>query len=320
MKAKRIAAAVALAAAAAAAGAALSSMRTSSAPSAAAETPWVRYVMVGLGGFRGVISEVLWIRADRLQEQGRYFELAQLSDWICALDPRAADAWSFNAWNLSYNICAMVPSPDAKLHWVLAGISLLRDRAIPANPSAPSLYRELGWLYQNKIGTPNDPASTAYRLDVAADAARAPEDRRHPLDPATVREVENRFGPLDWRLPQSHAIHWAWRGLATGPTGFELEALRRMVHQNLVAMILAGEFAGDAANGVWEAKPRWELVPATMDFFEESIAITPGETRIYRYFLDAMAKRVPRPAYAAIADKAAARLAELGGPEEEDER
>lgn len=318
MKRKGIVAAIALAAVAAATGSALSSMRASSQPAAAAETPWVRYVMVGLGGFRGVISEVLWIRADRLQEQGRYFELAQLADWICALDPRAADAWAFSAWNLAYNICAMVPSPEAKLHWVRAGISLLRDRAIPANPSAPSLYRELGWLYQNKIGTPGDPASVAYRLDVAADPARAPDRRRHPLAPETVREIEARFGPLDWRLPQSHAIHWAWRGLATNPTGFEREALCRMVHQNLVAMILAGEFTGDTDKGVWTAKPRWELVPPTMDFFEESIGITPGELHIYRYFLDAMARRVPRPAYSAIADKAAARLAELGGPEDGD--
>ena len=47
-------------------------------PAAEVGTSWVRYVMVGLAGLRGVVSEVLWLRADRLQRQGRYFELVQL--------------------------------------------------------------------------------------------------------------------------------------------------------------------------------------------------------------------------------------------------
>ena len=75
--------------------------RLAPAVAAAAEQPlWVQYVMVGLGGFRGIVSEALWLRAGRLQEQGRYFEQVQLADWITALDPRATDAWTFNAWNL----------------------------------------------------------------------------------------------------------------------------------------------------------------------------------------------------------------------------
>lgn len=311
-----IAAAILAAVLAAISGGVLQGMRSSGASQAASETPWVRYVMVGLGGFRGVVSEVLWLRADRLQEQGRFFELAQLAEWINALDPRAADAWAFSAWNLAYNIGAMVPDADSKLHWLLAGISLIRDKAIPANPGTPSLFRELGWLYQNKIGAAEDPANVAYKLDVARDAGRPAAERRHPLDPATVRELEARFGPLDWRLPQAHAIHWAWRGLALDPQGFDRDSLRRMVHQNLVALIGAGTFVGDAEKGIWATEPCWALVRPTMAFFEESAAISPGEGRIYRFFLVAVQPRLEAAGQAELAAIVAQRLAELGGPPE----
>lgn len=294
-------------------GARMQSMRAAAAP-VSGETPWVRYVMVGLGGFRGIVSEVLWIRADRLQTQGRYLELAQLSNWINSLDPRAIDAWSFNAWNLAYNIGAMLPDREAKLHWVLAGVSLLRDKAIPANPDAPSLYRELGWLYQNKIGASDDPAHLTYKLDLAADLSRPAGERHHPLDQSAMARVEGRFGKLDWRLAQSHAIYWAWRGLALEPTGFERDSLRRMVQQNLVALVGAGEFTGDAAAGVWQTAPNWRMVAPAMDFFEETIVNSQAEIRIYRLFLTALSSRIADSCDPALEERVKRRLEELGGP------
>ena len=319
MRARAIMFALALAIASALAGGSLQRLRAAGAAErAASETTWVRYVMVGLGGFRGVISEVLWLRADRLQEQGRYFELAQLAEWINALDPRAADAWAFSAWNLAYNIGAMTPDVESKLHWLHAGISLLRDKAIPANPTAPSLYRELGWLYQNKIGTADDPANVAYKLDLAADATRPSGERLHPLDPATMAEIESRFGAIDWRLPHAHAIHWAWRGLALNPTGFDRESLRRMVHQSLATLILSGKFTGDVEKGKWSVGPDWELVRPTMAFFEESMVESPFEGRIYRIFLEALGKRLESEGEDALAKEVERRLYELGGPIEEE--
>ena len=86
----------------------------------------------------------------------------QLADWITTLDPRAIGAWVYNSWNLAYNISAMMPRFEDRQTWVDAGISLLRDRAIPANPGSPQLYRELGWLYQNKLGDATEPAHEHY--------------------------------------------------------------------------------------------------------------------------------------------------------------
>lgn len=281
------------------------------------ETPWVRYVMVGLGGFRGAISEILWIRASRLQEQGRFVELVRLSEWINALDPRATDAWAFSAWNLAYNVAAMVPNPEARLQWVEAGVSLLRDKAIPANPRAPSLYRELGWLYQNKIGADDDSANIAYKLALAsaAEAHAAGKSARSriilPTDPETVAEIEARFGKLDWRLAQAHSIYWAWQGFSMAKDGFDKIALRRMIQQNLVSLIMAGKFTGDTSAGRWAAEPDFGLVAPTMGFFEEAAFNSDGETRIYRIFLEALLKRLTAAGEARLAETVRQRLAAL---------
>lgn len=266
-----------------------------------AEQPlWVRYVMVGLGGFRGIASEALWLRAGRLQEQGRYFEQVQLADWITALDPRATDAWAFNAWNLAYNISAMMPRHADRLTWVQAGIALLRDRAIPANPADARLYRELGWLFQNKIGESMDPAHLYYKLALATgmapslgpggatppagSAAAARLRRDFGLDAARMHAVERALAPLDWRMPESHAIYWAAAGLPHA-RGFEHQALRRMIHQNLFALIERGLFTGDLDAERYTTSRNLALIPATTEFLRESVRLYPNETRLMATFL-----------------------------------
>ena len=59
--------------------------------------PLVALTTVALGGFRGLIADVLWLRATRMQEEGKYFEIVQLSDWITKLEPRFTPVWSFHA-------------------------------------------------------------------------------------------------------------------------------------------------------------------------------------------------------------------------------
>ena len=277
---------------------ALRSFRAATATDASG-TSWVRYIMVGFGGFRGVVSEVLWLRAADLQEEGRYFELIQLADWITALDPRADEAWVFNAWNLSYNIPAMLPDPNARLSWVRAGISLLADKAIPANPATPRLYRELGWLYQNKIGSPDDSAHKTYKLALAREFANredvigdAPDAR---LDKSVVAEIESAVGPLDWRLAPSHAVYWAWRGLKCATEkGFEREALRRMVRQNLVTLVTDGKFTGDIDGGTFSTAPDYDIVNGLVAFCEETLAEDPTENRIYSLTLSRLIETLAR--------------------------
>ena len=66
--------------------------------------PVLVFTTVALGGFRGLISNALWIRAGDLQENDKFFEAAQLADWITKLEPHFSQVWVNQAWNMSYNI------------------------------------------------------------------------------------------------------------------------------------------------------------------------------------------------------------------------
>jgi len=246
--------------------------------------PALNFVMVGLGGFRGIVSEVLWFRVNRLQEEGRYLELVQLADWLTMLDPHAAEAWTYNAWNLAYNISVMMARDEDRLRWVHNGIALLRDEGLRFNPREAQLFRELAWLYQNKIGDVLDNAHLAYKLDLAqtmsplvradgtvdATPANRPRFDALRLDPDRMLALERRFGPLDWRVAESHAIYWASQGLEFA-TGTERLMCRRGVYQPLILSVVRGRFTGDLAGKRWQTGPNTALALATADFLAETV-------------------------------------------------
>ena len=66
--------------------------------------PVLAFTTVALGGFRGLISNVLWMRATDLQDDDKFFEMAQLADWITKLEPHFVQVWLVQAWNMAYNI------------------------------------------------------------------------------------------------------------------------------------------------------------------------------------------------------------------------
>jgi len=57
--------------------------------------PSLAFATVALGAFRGLIVDVLWIRADQLKEEGKFFDAKQLAEWITLLQPRFAAVWDF---------------------------------------------------------------------------------------------------------------------------------------------------------------------------------------------------------------------------------
>ena len=121
-------------------------------------SPLIQFTAVGLGPFRGLVGDLLWVRAARMQDEGRYVELVELSEWIAALQPHDAGVWSYQAWNLAYNISVMFPDPPDRWRWIESGLRLLRDRGLPAAAGDPRMYSELAWLYADRVGgLPNDP-------------------------------------------------------------------------------------------------------------------------------------------------------------------
>ena len=328
--------------------------------------PLIAFTTVVLGGFRGLLADYLWFRANRLQEQGNYFEMVQLGSWIVKLQPRFTGATAFLAWNMAYNISVTFNSFADRWRWVQRGIELIRDEALEYNPGDPDLLRELAWIYFHKLGQDMDDANRYYKVQMAtqvtsvlgeppvdwaalaaapasADALRLtlgekttfwqrleqaklsfddlersfrksgafpaelqvdtlPPAQRSTLefclrrrwlwsafrlDPAKVIALDARYGKLDWRVPQTHAVYWATEGLARADQEKDL-GCERIVFQALNSIVRGGRIVYFKDLNTLESTPNLDLLDSTNQVYLDSMAKHPDNSSIkggYENFL-----------------------------------
>lgn len=165
--------------------------------------PSLAFATIATGAFRGLVVDVLWMRADRLKDEGQFFDARQLAEWITILQPRFASVWEFHAWNMAYNISVAIPAtdPDQRWRWVRNGYELLRDEAIDKYKIKNiTIYRELARIFQHKIGGVSDDAHKYYKLQLAMSM--------EPL----LHSEDNQFGPQDSRYFEALAkapVDWS---------------------------------------------------------------------------------------------------------------
>lgn len=124
---------------------------------------------IALGPMRGVFVNALWMRAESLKEEGKYYELIDLASSITRLQPRWPAAWTFHAWNLSYNVSVTTQTPEERWLWVSAGIDLLRQRGARFNPNSLLIHKELGWIFLHKVQGYTDDANSYYKRQLAVE-------------------------------------------------------------------------------------------------------------------------------------------------------
>jgi hypothetical protein len=316
-----------------------------------------------LGSFRGMLVVALWLRATTLQDQGRYYELVQLFNWITELEPRIETVWAYAAWNQSYNISVAFPAdqPEERWRWVMNGIKLLRDRGLVINPRSYVLNRELAWLYFHKVGGTTDEAHLYYKQQFArllhvilggptpdyARLAAAPktEDkllsdeavrslvekaraaglrvlgtdiewlndptllpeavkpvfdaaRETPaydtldaflraralreqwrIDPAYAKQLVDKYGPLDFRQPEAHAVYWGAKSLEhVKPTENRIHG-ERMVYQPLVRIFQLGRLNYDPKKGMMWWSPDVRFADSVRKVFLEKFEVLEPEYR-----------------------------------------
>jgi hypothetical protein len=238
--------------------------------------PLLAFTTVALGGFRGLIANALWMRANDLQNDDKYFDMAQLADWITALEPHFIEVWRVQSWNMAYNISVKFKDPEDRWHWLKRGIELLRDRGIPLNPDAALLYRDLSWLFQHKMGQNLDDAHLTYKLrwaqemqnvlggkpDIEAlENPKTPAEKErarklrdvYKMDPKIIQQVDEEYGPFDWRLPDAHAVYWAEVGRQkTKSTPVDNDFLRRSVFQSQRMVFFRGGALSPSVTNVTE--------------------------------------------------------------------
>lgn len=220
--------------------------------------PHQAFIALGLGGFRGLLADALWMRAARLQDQGRFLEMVQLAHWITQLEPQFTETWVYHAWNMAYNISALFADPADRWRWVQNGLRLLRDEGVHWNAGDSRMYWEVGWIYQHKIGGSSDSAAPYYRRELARGIeAILPGGRyrtgqgsidskvrerlfaEYRLDPRIMDIVRHRFGDLDWRLPETHAVYWAVCGLAAAGDKGSLPC-ERLIYSSMIELFRRG--------------------------------------------------------------------------------
>ncbi len=263
--------------------------------------PLLAFTTVALGGFRGLISNMLWSRANELQEDGKFFEMAQLADWITKLEPHYTQVWIFQAWNLGWNISVKFKDFPDRWRWVRRGMELLRDEALRYNPNEVLLYRELAWFFQDKIGKNTDDASLFYKYQWANEmsavfAGKKPdldelispntEDQKmrarllrekFRLDPQSMKLVDALYGPLDWRLPEAHAIYWAALGqqiARDNPTRVNKKdfiTLRRVIYQSMLQSFQHGRLEMNRFTKFPEFGPNLDIIPKVNEAYEKNL-------------------------------------------------
>ncbi len=264
--------------------------------------PVLAFTTVALGGFRGLISNILWIRANELQEDDKFFEMAQLADWITKLEPHFVQVWLVQAWNMAYNISVKFKDYPDRWRWVERGISLLRDQGLVYNPNETLIYRELAWFFQHKMGQNLDDANMFYKQTWATQMSeifgdKAPdfdalidpqtEDQRkraklltdeYKMDPVFMKEVDERYGPLEWRLPESHAVYWAALGLKKAREHPEkikpddLITLRRVIYQSMQTSFQRGRLVSNPFAKRFEFGPNLAIIPKVSAAYEQAAA------------------------------------------------
>jgi hypothetical protein len=270
--------------------------------------PVLALTTVALGGFRGLISNLLWMRASDLQDQDKFFEMVQLADWITKLEPHFAQVWVVQAWNMAFNISVKFNDPADRWRWVEKGMELLRDDGLKYNPYDVLIHRELGWIFQFKMGDNLDDANMYYKLAWARemtalfagdkpnwdelihpttpDAKRRAELLRtkYGMDPVLMKQVDETHGPLEWRLPEAHAIYWGEQGLEMAEKNERhidpdmLIQLRRIVYQSMQLSFRRGRILriGTGANGqMIDFAPNLALIAKANAAYEDAIRNEP---------------------------------------------
>ncbi len=104
-----------------------------------------------LGGFRGIVADLLWLNADEYKREHDWDRLKTTVELITKLQPHFLSIWTFQGWNLAYNVSVEWDAPEDKYTWIKEGIKFVQE-GVSKNRRSPDLVWDTAWFYYHKLG------------------------------------------------------------------------------------------------------------------------------------------------------------------------
>jgi len=102
-------------------------------------------------GLRGVGALILWEKANTYKMKKDWTNLSATLEQITHLQPNFVKVWTFQAWNIAYNVSREFDDFRQRYRYVIRGIEFLKN-GIRFNRREPNLVQSVGWMIAHKIG------------------------------------------------------------------------------------------------------------------------------------------------------------------------
>jgi hypothetical protein len=170
-----------------------------------------------LGGFRGMAANVLWTRAIDFQKVQEWDRLKVTVDMITKLQPHFLAIWTFQSWNLTYNVSVEWDAPEDKYEWIKSGIKFVQD-GVSKNKKSPDLIWDTAWYYYHKLGFSDCSMTTRTR---ASRRARSTSTSIATTSSSATTGSSNRSG---WSMRAKSDSPWAIRTRASNTSMLQASA------------------------------------------------------------------------------------------------
>jgi len=107
---------------------------------------------VMLGSFRSAAVAFLWYQESILKERRAHAELDGVYQLIASVQPTDIDAYSFQVWNMAYNVQYDAANIVEAWKWVKRAVAF-GEKGVKRNPNHPLLWQlcfQMGWVYSHR--------------------------------------------------------------------------------------------------------------------------------------------------------------------------
>lgn len=102
-------------------------------------------------GFRGLAANALWLESMEHQKMKDWAQLRANVDSIVMLQPHFMNVWTFQSWNLAYNVSVEWDDPRDRYYWIKEGAKFSM-KGVDRNRNYSELYWWTGRILDHKIG------------------------------------------------------------------------------------------------------------------------------------------------------------------------